>query len=1420
MENFTLLNQTSESTIESYKSLLNYTEAQLPYTVAHPFVKYQESLATENYGSAMNHAIDFCEISVQYLSMVLLGLMCRTEDRGKLSLLSPIVNKIDTKRPLSFGDWVNDIFIPLINTANTIIPDEEIVASLKGKILIKKQNIITGNKQMPSFVQIRNEYKGHSTTLSQEIYRSVVYTMESRLWILLEAMKPLGNLLFVSPTQIITSNAQNNSYKVKICNGAEDQYPTATLSSPLSMNVGSYYLIKSNFETGLTSEVDTDIDIDVEKQEVINLSPFVWCNELGYVYIFQTLKEDSISYISSNEKAITLNTDSFNEPFDLYLQQIVPSFDISKDRNWSEYISEITAETKRFIANTYNEKKYNKELFVDRQELSSQFEEFKSGDKQLFPILGEAGQGKTNQLCYWTESLLSAGECVATFSSNSFSNYTLDTKIKSIFGYNLRRPIKRLLDGLHSSAVEANRHIYIIFDAINECLTYKDSENIGDGALDLYRDIRAMFIDNDYTNFKIIFTCRSFTWKQLIKSEIKSDDQKIFLKDDEEFSIKGFTDDELHRAFYAYQELYQIEDRFEDLDRSFILRLKDPLMLKIACTNYLGAKLPTQMSYYSSIALFEKMLFDISKSYAGRKQCVILDKISAALFDQYRAGNPSDSIDVEELRRGYTDSTSRLHSVAQDIFTAEGQTVAYGELLHKPERPVLRVVETESMDKKEPQHQIQFIYERFLEYLLARTFIAQQRATLQEQRAIPASAYREALNSDNNNVVFMGAMRNAILIDFMATRDLSTIIELAENGDDRYDISLLVNDALNVMVCENFEAEVFAVVRKLMQHKQSESRELIERYNGIKRAIDKNQIDQNTFKELRELQPQISPLVKLRQLASITTINGIFQSDYFNEQLYQPQNDPYSLLWETLCDTLDEVRNSACLYIYYLSNLKYTLSYTPIKVNLTEQIVIKMYDIICQTPIISMAAVKSTRNRSVIFLEAATRLCVLLIIDSMILPSEPDYDKITNLRNQIERVFSHFTGRFYLIRVVMPFIQLIMRRQITFQSTYVNNAMEYEMFWDDKIVTKNGSSEKWGRDHIGRIMPFISHYNRYYEQDNVPHDIERFEDFHQAILDAYKSGDSLSYFILERVLAVQGICSWEKIRNIVIEFFSDEYRQSEWFDYSQMSMIYVLFQVATHSKSPNKELFEIIYRECEDWTLRLKGVFTARNSHMANPYQHYKRNVMSWYAAAYCIQSGGDNLCVGHDEKCAPALYKIIKIAFDNRDKELLYNSIENITELICDYGYIETGLELTKYILTLFDNQEVINTFNAIKVANRDGYHKGLVNYIGESLAAAKKYFPTNIDNFIKKDIVGLSYPGIDNYKEDVLNYNTGGETIADLITHKFGKFLIWSLIHEEAIDNFAIEAMNAAVDSDNCVDWYDKVIRVLFKQLFDVKL
>jgi hypothetical protein len=251
----------------------------------------------------------------------------------------------------------------------------------------------------------------------------------------------------------------------------------------------------------------------------------------------------------------------------------------------------------------------------------------------------------------------------------------------------------------------------------------------------------------------------------------------------------------------------------------------------------------------------------------------------------------------------------------------------------------------------------------------------------------------------------------------------------------------------------------------------------------------------------------------------------------------------------------------------------------------------------------------------------------------------------------------------------------------------------------------------------------------------------------------------------------------------------------------------------------NRELLDIYGREAVDWTLRTKGLFKARNSHKANTLGLYKRNVMNWYAVVYCTHSSDGKPLAG-DDRCVPLFYEMIDRAIESNDKLLLFHLIENISELISDYGYIHTALDLLLYIIKAYDTDQKVDKLDAVEVY-RDGiYTQTLISLIGNTLSTAKNYFASEVDSFLKRDLVGLTFPGVSKYREQILSYNPSGESLSDLFTHKFGNFLMWSLLHEPAVERFSIEAMQSAKSAKDCFEWFDKVIRILMRHMFNAKV
>ena len=1335
----------------------------LPYSLAHPLQGFKDNTEKMNWQSAMNYMLDFFETSCQFLSIVLLGFMKAESEMFKNDpAIVKAIGKIDNKRPLSFGDWANDILTPLAMLAASRLPDNTLAQSLS-KVISPKKHIILGRKGEQSIVKIRNDYKGHGTTLSQDIYKDVVLTLEGRLLEFTEALLPLAQMEF---------KAAVPGGGTLLLNGHSPEAAPADGT----LKDGHYYFSCDG--------------------KLTDLYPLAYCNEKGHIYIFQTLKDESTAHISSNEEAVSLTTDSRNAEFDAWMQELMPSFDISKILNWEQWTGLLHENTSAFLTKLYAEKKYNRELFVERESLTRELNGFLGSDSCIFPLLGEAGQGKTTQLCYWTETFSETDEGVMIFSGSEFADITLENRLKSSFGWAMHKPVAGLVQSLANAAESRGKDVLIFIDAINECIEYPGLTADAEGPLMLYRDLYKTFIEPGYGRFKILFTCRNYTWKNLLMPETSKQDQSLFYNSGEEenTAVKGFTDNEVKTAYHIYGDLFQMKTPFDLLPRGITIRMKDPLVLKMSCTNYLGQYFPEAMREFTSLALFHKMVQDISVSYAGNRQVEILREIAGHILDSYLAGNATDSITMTDLQAASEDPGSPLNKAAALIFKKDGYSVAFAELLNKPERPILRLVDNEK---------IQFIYERFLEYMLALLYFERN---AQGADNITCQTFVDTIEKATANEVFMGTMRNVLIMDYLTTGKPDTIIALSNLEDSGFEIMSLATDVMNIMVRENYETEIFSLLGELIERTGEECTAIIPEYNTVTKKIESNKADEATIARHKELSPVIAPLIRQRSLASVTLLNGVLLTDYHNEGIYS--QDPFTLLWKLLLDPVTEVKNDVCMYAYYVSNKKTTLSGTPLKENLSEQIVNRMYKEICTTPLLAIPFGERRRKSIMSDLEVGTRLNVLLIIDALISGKEEDRARVSGMLGETIEVFKHLTANYSLIRMLLPFFQMVLRKQLTFQSDYVNNVIEYQTFWEDSVIPLKSEDGSWCREDLKTAMQFIFQHSRYFAPDAKysKEDAPDFGPFQDKVISAYRTGDSFTYFAFERILIIMGICSWDKVFPILKNFREGSIRDTEWFDYSQMSLIYVLYQLGLKMDTYPDYAWEMLSEWCEEWTLKCKGYFKGRNSHKANPRQLYKRNVMTWYAMVWACRHGDVQ-----DPDCAnaPLFRRLLNDAIEARDTELLVHLIENISELVTDSGYIYTALDLLLSVMSRIDSEKMLEEFS-----------EDIVTLIGKVLGTAKNYFPDEVNTFLKKDLSGLPFPGIPKYKDELLSYNPGGERLSDLFTHKFGNFLIWSLIHEEAVDEFAYEAMCLAPESKDSFEWFDKVVRVLFRHLFKVKL
>jgi hypothetical protein len=171
--------------LEIYEVQVEEAYENFPYVIISVIRDYEENLMEEEYAKAFKRYIDFFEISVQYCSSLILSLV-KSGGIEFNETMQEVAAKIVSK-PLSTGDWINDIFLVLVKEAGYLIPEEPLIESLNTVLLEPKGNILQGwssrkEEQFKGIAYFRNNYLGHDTSLADEIYSDALKLIEERLF--------------------------------------------------------------------------------------------------------------------------------------------------------------------------------------------------------------------------------------------------------------------------------------------------------------------------------------------------------------------------------------------------------------------------------------------------------------------------------------------------------------------------------------------------------------------------------------------------------------------------------------------------------------------------------------------------------------------------------------------------------------------------------------------------------------------------------------------------------------------------------------------------------------------------------------------------------------------------------------------------------------------------------------------------------------------------------------------------------------------------------------------------------------------------------------------------------------------------------------------------------------------------------------
>lgn len=1406
-----------------YEDLLDTVETDFPSAISHRVVRYFEEIQKEDYLRASMIMRDFFEITMSYVSTVLIHEIDAQLDGSNVDY-KKIIDKLISK-PLSTGDWVNDIFLALVKLAKVLKIETDLITSIDEKMMEKKGNLLQGWNyksenpyEFAGFAKIRNDYFGHETTLNDEELKKLLTILEPRMLKFLDAILPVAEYTAFSVKKE-SPKKEGEEYVSYTINLLKHTNTGLKVNSELELEKEHFYAVKGEIKKRST----------LAQKDIVKFTPMIvympanreeidknWCT-----FLFQTLHASDISkmvYISPCEDAKKQNVSHFKDDMLDFLRCAVDADSLddeynldgykvkrNKENSWDYYAGLAEIETKTFLGQMKQEK-YDRELFIAREELVNGFDKFLADkSKHAFVLLGNAGSGKTNIVCNFSDSALNDENIVVTFYAKIFTDFSLEKKIQTLFSEE-KNSAKDILTNLNKQAKKAKKSVLFVFDAINECLNYdvtKGETLEYDGPVKLIQDIDKLLVHEKLDNIKVMITCRTYTWSEAIESQEHSLNRGLYFTtkdmqeeaEDKEIILSKFTYEEFALVYPKYAKKFKLLTTPDEIQearyRMTKERLLDPLILKTASKDYRGHTLPTDIVELDSISLFEAQIEIVAKSEFGKEQLLILNQFTSYLKDVR-----GDAIKIHKLMDAYEDENDSMHSLAKRVLKNENGDNSH-QLSLLLDAGILRIEHSTRYEE------LRFVYERFHEYMLARLFVDEESEKLRkESLPIPSASYIKDLDDAKDYVVMWGALRTALIIDYRRTKELlnsdrgdsTTIIELA--GSETFSIQALVVDVLKVLVNENY-SDVYDLIEELLIIRNPRIKKDIKAMDALEEQMedegDSDKAEQLHI-EYKAMARKIEPEINKCKVA-VGAIYLVFKSEVYSKELYEEDKNPFNLLWKSMKNEIAYVRDYVSLYIYYITKYDQTIG---------QKILNTLNESILETNLLKLV----WKEKNEPLLEPAARLSLLLLVEAWLKGGKND-PFVQEIYQTWDKILKKLTFGHLLTRIAQPFIKLVLKRQGKVQTEYVNNGIEYQHFWDSDAsqtpyISEN-PNDAWNKKAYGELVEYLDG------------DRKGFEAHHESVYAGMMSADSFSFFLLERVLISQGVKNWSGIKELVDKVYNST--DNEYIDYIQMSLLYTLFHTMEKSEIIEDDIFNTYEKYMLEWTRRCKGYFHAHYDTKANNGNKYKQYTLNWYGAIYC-KKFGDGVCAIDDEYSVPVFRDVIEEAFYDGDKDLLFYAIENIAVLVSDFGYYKTALELFEFTLSLFKTESDIEKFSLATPVEVEHYEIELRPFMSAVLVTIKNYYPKEVEQFINNDLAQTSFPNFEKFREELIRANEVHENFGDLITHKVGNFMVRGIVFDDDIRGFFTSIFNESNKSKNYIEWIDKVIVYILRIIFNVKI
>ncbi|AFD06345.1 type I restriction enzyme HsdR N-terminal domain-containing protein [Solitalea canadensis] len=434
-------------------------------------------------------------------------------------------------------------------------------------------------------------------------------------------------------------------------------------------NGKNLFIVELKADSVAISQKDIDQGISYARALIDDIAPFVVITNGKTTMIF-----DSISKVNLTGRQISEQSDFWKNGYTLSTDEelrvryeALKNFVSFSGENLRNFCKSQVQDRMGPIVGNIDEptSKFIKDLYVQRNDLQSSFNNFIKDKASFFAVVGTAGVGKTNTIC----SL--ALQCL----ENNF-----------VFFYNAaiisKSPLEHIaqdLNGVFSSKSESNlvlkrldelgrfldKTVFLFIDAVDESINTNISLELSELAM----------ATKNLNKIKICISCKSNIWENILKvndtpnhlfEELDKFHERILkLGNNPGFLLEDFSEEELKEIIPLYRKVFGFRG---EISGTLLKELRNGFFLRIFSEVYSHKQIPEKIDDKNLIKTYLKQSFEKSNIdfQTGMR---ILSKIGIVLINHKYSELDAfydDGLEIETLLENLNFSLNE--SLPEDLF--------------------------------------------------------------------------------------------------------------------------------------------------------------------------------------------------------------------------------------------------------------------------------------------------------------------------------------------------------------------------------------------------------------------------------------------------------------------------------------------------------------------------------------------------------------------------------------------------------------------------------------------------------------------------------------------------------------------------------------------------------------------------------